>query len=538
MAVSIKHHSSLIFVVKNQKPDKDLKENMPTARVRAARYVRMSTDYQKYSTENQADAIDIYADQRGFEIVRTYADEGRSGLNIAGREAIRRLIEDVRGGRADYSAILVYDISRWGRFQDADESGYYEFICREAGISVHYCAEPFENDGSPSSTLMKSARRVMAGEYSRDLSTKVFSGQCRLVTLGYRQGGAAGYGLRRQLIDERARPKAELKAGEQKSIQTDRVILVPGPRNEVETVHRIYRLFVTERRSEREIAAILNANGLTADLGRAWTRGMVHQIISNEKYIGNNVYNRVSFKLKKKRVVNPPDMWIRRNGIFEAIIDPALFQAAAQILAERARRFSDEEMLKMLSNLLSSRGILSGLIIDEFDDMPSAASYRHRFGSLLRAYQLVGYVPGRDYRYIETNRHLRLLHPDIIAEVMGKIEQEGGLVEIDPMTDLLTINTELTLSIIVVRCQVTSAGSLRWKVRLDTGLRPDLTVAVRLDRDNHRPRDFYILPWIDVGLRENLRMSELNGLHIDAYRVDDLSPLYHLLRRSPVPRAA
>lgn len=385
---------------------------------------------------------------------------------------------------------------------------------------------------------MKSARRVMAGEYSRDLSTKVFSGQCRLVTLGYRQGGAAGYGLRRQLIDERARPKAELKAGEQKSIQTDRVILVPGPRNEVETVHRIYRLFVTERRSEREIAAILNANGLTADLGRAWTRGMVHQIISNEKYIGNNVYNRVSFKLKKKRVVNPPDMWIRRNGIFEAIIDPALFQAAAQILAERARRFSDEEMLKMLSNLLSSRGILSGLIIDEFDDMPSAASYRHRFGSLLRAYQLVGYVPGRDYRYIETNRHLRLLHPDIIAEVMGKIEQEGGLVEIDPMTDLLTINTELTLSIIVVRCQVTSAGSLRWKVRLDTGLRPDLTVAVRLDRDNHRPRDFYILPWIDVGLRENLRMSELNGLHIDAYRVDDLSPLYHLLRRSPVPRAA
>ncbi|WP_082458135.1 recombinase family protein [Sphingomonas sp. Leaf10] len=265
----------------------------------------MSTDHQRYSTENQADAISEYATRRGFDIVRTYADEGRSGLNIAGRESLKLLIDDVRNGRTDFTAILVYDISRWGRFQDADESGYYEFVCREAGITVHYCAEPFENDGSPSSTIMKSVRRVMAGEFSRDLSTKVFAGQCRLVTLGYRQGGPAGYGLRRQLVDEKGPPKTELRAGEQKSLQTDRVVLVPGPPHELETVRRIYRLFVEERRSEREIAVILNEEGQRTDLGRPWTRSAVHQILSNEKYVGNNVYNRVSFKLKKKRVVKP-----------------------------------------------------------------------------------------------------------------------------------------------------------------------------------------------------------------------------------------
>jgi hypothetical protein len=62
----------------------------------------------------------------------------------------------------------------------------------------------------------------MAGEYSRELSVKVFAGQRRLVELGYRQGGPAGFGLRRQLIDEAGNPKAELCRGEQKSIQTDR----------------------------------------------------------------------------------------------------------------------------------------------------------------------------------------------------------------------------------------------------------------------------------------------------------------------------
>jgi len=62
--------------------------------------------------------------------------------------------------------ILVYDVSRWGRFQDADESAYYEYRCRRAGIQVVYCAEQFENDGSPVSTIVKGVKRAMAGEYT------------------------------------------------------------------------------------------------------------------------------------------------------------------------------------------------------------------------------------------------------------------------------------------------------------------------------------------------------------------------------------
>src|SRR5215471_3723012 len=253
---------------------------------RAAEYVRMSTEHQQYSTENQAEAIRDYARRRGIEIVRTYADEGRSGLRLAGRDALRQLIDDVQSGKANFTAILVCDVSRWGRFQDADESAYYEYICKRAGISVHYCAEQFENDGSPVSTIVKGVKRAMAGEYSRELSAKVFIGQCRLIELGYRQGGTAGYGLRRKLIDQVGEFKGILAKGEHKSIQTDRVILAPGPAEEVETVRWIYRSFVEEGKTEREIARILNQQGLQTDLGHPWTRGTVHQILINEKYVG------------------------------------------------------------------------------------------------------------------------------------------------------------------------------------------------------------------------------------------------------------
>ena len=306
--------------------------------VRAAQYVRMSTDHQKYSTENQAEAMQQYAARRGIEIVRTYADEGKSGLRLDGRDALKQLIEDVQSEKTDFSTILVYDVSRWGRFQDADESAYYEYICKRAGISVQYCAEQFENDGSPVSTIVKGVKRAMAGEYSRELSVKVFTGQCRLIELGFRQGGAPGYGLRRSLIDQAGAAKGELKRGEHKSIQTDRVVLVPGPPEEVETVRWIYRAFVKQGKPEREIANILNERGIATDLGRPWTRGTVHQVLINEKYIGNNVWNRGSFKLKKKRVRNSPDMWIRADGVFEPIVDRSLFEAAQAIIRERSHK--------------------------------------------------------------------------------------------------------------------------------------------------------------------------------------------------------
>ncbi len=143
--------------------------------------------------------------------------------------ALQKLLDDVEGGRADFKALIVYDVSRWGRFQDPDEAASYELRCRRAGVQVHYCAEQFENDGSIGSSIIKTVKRAMAGEYSRELSVKVYAGQANLIRLGYRQGGAAGFGLRRLLVDQSGEAKTALGRGEHKSIATDRVILTPGP---------------------------------------------------------------------------------------------------------------------------------------------------------------------------------------------------------------------------------------------------------------------------------------------------------------------
>lgn len=519
------------------KPHSDTSAMSPELDIPAVAYVRMSTDHQKYSTENQLDVIRHYATARGLSILRIFEDSGRSGLLMDGRKALQSLMAEVKSGQADFKAILVYDVSRWGRFQDADEGAYHEHVCSRAGIRVHYCGEQFENDGSIGSNLLKTVKRVMAGEYSRELSVKVFAGQCRLVELGFRQGGAAGYGLRRVLIDEHGTPKGELSRGMQKSLQTDRVVLVPGPDQEQDVVRRMYRMFVEDGSTERQIAEALNAEGHLTDLQRPWTRASVHQILTNEKYIGNNVYNKISFKLKQQRVINPREMWIRAEGAYPPIIDSALFLWAREIVDARSRHFIDNELLDALRDVLKAKGVLSGLIIDEQDGLPSSSAYQSRFGSLLRAYQLIGYEPERDYRYIETNRALRLAHPGIVAEVIAGIDRCGSRAVQDPTTDLIRVNGEFTTSVVLARCFETGAGSLRWRIRLDAGLVPDITIAVRMDELNERPRDYYLLPSIDM-IMGQLRLAEQNGLSLDAYRFDSLDFFFDMAGRARILEVA
>jgi len=496
----------------------------------AAVYVRMSTEHQQYSTSNQMDVIREYAKRLGLTIVKEYSDQGKSGLNMEGRESLGQMLSDVREGRAEYAVILVYDVSRWGRFQNPDESAFYEYACQQAGVFVHYCAEQFSNDGSPVSTIIKSIKRTMAGEYSRELSTKVYQGACRLVKLGFRQGGAAGYGLRRVLVDANRVKKGELKMGEQKSIQTDRVVLVAGPEEEIAVVRRIYRQFITDGRTETEIAVKLNAQGILTDYARAWNRATVHQVLTNEKYIGNNVYSRTSCKLKKKHVSNPPTEWVRAEGVYSGIVEPGLFLKAQEIILARSRKYTNDELLEQLRAVLSKHGRISGILIDEMDGLPSSTAFSHRFGTLINAYRLIGYDPGIDFSFIEENRRLRKRHPEIVADVVLKITALGARAVWDNETELLNVNHEMRVSIVLCRHTETGAGSSRWLIRLDASTRPDITIAVRMDATNEGIRDYYVLPAIDMTW-ENLRVAEVNGIYLDTYRCDTLDYFFGMAER-------
>jgi DNA invertase Pin-like site-specific DNA recombinase len=257
-----------------------------SAPARAAIYVRMSTEHQVYSTHNQMVVLQRYAIARGMEIVRIYSDEGISGLKIEGRAGLQRLLDDVRSGNTDYDFVLVYDVSRWGRFQDTDQGAHYEFECRQNGIKVVYCAEPFENDNTPMTAVIKAVKRAMAAEYSRELGVKVVDGQRNLARRGFDLGGGPPYGLKHVIVDQSKTPVDKVLRGARKAFTTDRVILAPGPRSEIKVVQLIFYRYVNLLESTVKVADYLNDRGIRTRSGRIWWPSHIRHILRGHRRSG------------------------------------------------------------------------------------------------------------------------------------------------------------------------------------------------------------------------------------------------------------
>jgi hypothetical protein len=249
------------------------------------------------------------------------------------------------------------------------------------------------------------------------------------------------------------------------------------------------------------------------------------------------VYHRTSCKLKRKHVTNPPEKWVRAEGVFNGVVALEMFFQAREIILARSQKLTDEQMLERLRAVMSKHGQLSGILIDETDGAPSSSAFRHRFGSLVSAYRLIGYDPNIDYSFIEINRELRRQHPEIVASVIQRIEKLGANATWDKPKQLLHMNGELWVSIVLCRHTITSGGASRWVIRLDASLKPDLTVAVRMDSTNGGVRDYYLLPGIDMTW-ENLRVAEYNGIYLDAYRFETLEFFFAMAERVRLEDAA
>lgn len=475
---------------------------------RAAQYVRMSTDRQKYSIENQAAVISIYAQANDLSIVRTYRDEGESGLKLKNRAGLIQLLDDVQSGYADFDHVLVFDVSRWGRFQDVDESAHYEFLCKQAGIKVTYCNEQFSNDGTMLSSIMKNIKRVMAAEWSRDLSGKVHAGACRLSRLGCKIGGRPSYGLQRVLVDERMAPKNLLKDGERKYLVTDHVRLRPGSTDEIAVVRWIFEKFI-ESQSETAIARDLNRKRIPTHTGTPWSRASIGRILRNENYIGNILYNRRSFKLRDKRVNNPPELWIRSEGCFDAIIPRETFQRAQKIIASRRVDLSEPEMLLRLRKTLAKRGKLSPVIINGTPGLPCTATYMGHFGSLREVYRLVGYMPRRNYDYLETRLKCSSLINELIDRVAARIGKTGKHRGFDARRKCLAVNKKIAISFRFARWH---AGKKEthvpyWSIDRGVDLIPGWVIAIRMTESNQGVLDYVLVPTTKIPFRQ-FRFSE------------------------------
>jgi len=466
--------------------------------VPAAQYLRMSSEHQQYSLENQCAAIRRYAESHGFEVVATYSDAAKTGVVIRNRAALLQLVKDVVGGAVPYRAILVYDVSRWGRFQDSDEAAHYEFVCKLAGVPVHYCAETFANDGTMPSLIMKALKRTMAGEYSRELGVKVLAGQKRLAHLGFKQGGLPGYGLRRMLIAADGTRKQELAAGERKSIATDRVILVPGPAEEVRLVREIYQMLVSGKMSVPAIARELNGRGLRYVGGSEWDYQAVYAVLTGLKYKGCHAFGRTSCKLSTRAVRMPTSEWVLSPGAFEPIVDEWTFSEAQRILQARTFNQSDQNLLDRLRALLAAEGRLSLHLIKSSDGIPSPTTYKNRFGSLRRAYELIGYGHPHQFGPIDLRRRTQAFREELMERIAAMFPGDVSIVRRGGRwRSRLRLRSGLMVSVVVGRCVRIWKQTRRWRIDPNPHERRLVTLVARLDEANQSFLDFHVFPCLD-----------------------------------------
>ena len=465
--------------------------------MRAAEYVRISTDQQQYSILSQQAAIAEYAAKHGFEIVRTYSDPAKSGLDIKHRPGLQNLIDDVTAGRADYEAVLVFDVSRWGRFQDCDEAACYEFLCKRAGIKVHYCAEPFTNDLSATSTLLKMMKRTMAAEYLRDLSIRVKVGQCRLAANGFKQGGAALMDFRRLLVDADGNRKMILQRGERKSIATDRVSYVLGPEHEIRLIQGIYSMFLDQNVSITGIASLLNERGVKHLDYRPWRFAEIYRILTHPAYMGCSVFNRTSVSLGSKRIMNPRDQWVLCPKAHPAIVPRDRFEQAQEKIENSVKRRSNDRLLAEFKSYIEAHGHPPPYW-KRTPGMGALKTYASRFGGLAELYKLVNY---RGSYWTPESVRLRRTCSSMKLKAMTELQQafvQAGL-KATAGDRSFEISGKGIFLLELGQFHLTGTGLVRWKVKVSRQLRNHGVILIRLAPGNEDLKDFLFFRKLSKG---------------------------------------
>lgn len=334
----------------------------------AVGYARRSTDLQERSIPDQKTAVERWARDHGYRILRWFVDDAISGTSARGRDQFTRLIHEAENGR-DFDAVLCYDMSRFSR-GGTNETGYYLHRLRLAGVETHFTAEgiPDGDEGE----LLQGVKSWQARQYSVKLSRDSIRGQHSTVTVrNSAMGGRSPYGYDRQYVSANGQvlktvrtlpdgrrqefgpdgrhlrfidPKEKLP----KKMKSDIVRLVPGDPKHIAVVRDIFEMCVTGL-GFRSILIALNAKGIQGPMHARWNQMAVKSILQNPCYRGALAWNRRTFgkihevasdgsaipKKVAKTTRNPKDRWIVVENVHEAIVPPDLFWKAHEQMAKR-----------------------------------------------------------------------------------------------------------------------------------------------------------------------------------------------------------
>jgi DNA invertase Pin-like site-specific DNA recombinase len=495
----------------------------------AAQYLRMSAEDQQYSIKNQTIRIQEYAHNNGFSIIKTYEDPGKSGVILKHRKGLSALLKDVVSGDAKFRAILVYDVSRWGRFQNPDEAAHYEFLCSHSGIPLHYCAEQFSNDGTASSSILKALKRSMAAEFSRELGEKVVRGKTLLAKMGFWMGGPPGYGYRRRMVSVEGKLKEILVSGQQKSLKTDRITLILGPRKEVETVRMIFSL-AAEGKSCTDIVRTLNSKNILIN-GKQWNDVTILDFLNNPKYTGSNVWNRRTQRLDTPRRLVEPQYWIGKPLAFPPIVDQETFeQAQATLRRMRDSRWSADKILRKIRRLLKAKGRLSERLLMTARGMPCTNTIRQYFGTYQQLYEKIGYElePLHVFRVEQAQRsaslrralgdELRTLFPDHVAVILSRRGKRS----------ILRVDDIFMVSILFCRQEKTEVGRY-WAVQPAPAERDCITLICLLNRRYDRVLHYHMIPKTGSWKHRSIYLN--SPLLCETVKLERLSDFYVTVKK-------
>src|SRR5262245_60159323 len=227
----------------------------------AAGYLRMSSDQQDTSIDDQRSELIGFAAKRGFQIVRWYADEGVSGWKSKQRQSFLSLIADAASG--EFKLILCWDQSRFSRF-DPMEANFYWHQVRQAGVSIETIQEGKLDFESLGGWLCASVTQQGKLDYAKSVGRAATRGRRNSILAG-RWCFVAPYGYR---------------------IQNGKLAFDDA--RKVETVRRIFRMRVNGA-GPRVIIKALNADGIPGPQGDLWTTQTVKQLLGRDTYRGHTM---------------------------------------------------------------------------------------------------------------------------------------------------------------------------------------------------------------------------------------------------------
>ena len=259
-----------------------------------------------------------------------------------------------------------------------------------------------------------------------------------------------------------------------------------------------------------------------------WTHYTVAEVLTQPKYAGFHVYGRTTSRLYTPTVRLPKSDWLVSLRAFGPVVNYSTFLEAQRILQSRTINKSDDELLESLRALVAREGRLSLRLVKDSPDVPSPSTYRHRFGSLRRADELIGYGRPDQFGPIDLRRRTQALRDELITRIAALFPNDVSIVRRGVRwRSRLRMRSGLTVCVLLARSIRAWKETVRWQIDPVKRERKHVTMLARLDEKNRCFLDYHVLPSIDRPRRFHIR-------HADTWldrgmRLEDLSAFLRIV---------